>query len=205
MPKKIIELLKGIAAGQTASRGLGSDRHDSFKLAVATQNILSQDLSRLVAREGEYLLAGNDPVKGLVVHSTRCEWQVPVFANTFEVVDQDLKAPEKNYEIFLANCGNPDFGEDPEAALPETRSGYWVPVKDAREASEIARQYIDANDLGGGNWSGGSVRTAILKRTVAHVSYNGRVWEVNEDKGDPAPARSWRDDAEETTRLKQSF
>jgi hypothetical protein len=48
-----------------------------------------------------------------------------------------------------------------------------------KEASEVASKWISDNDLGAGNWSGGEI--AVKGTVVAHVSYNGRVWEVSKD------------------------
>jgi hypothetical protein len=205
MSDRIIDLLKGAAAGQTAGRGLGASYYAPFELVRATRDILSQDLSRLVAREGEYLLSGRDVSLGLVVHSTRVEWRVPIFSNAIEGVDQDIVVPEKRYEILLANCGNPDYGQDPNAPLPGVESGLWVPVSDAREASEEARRYISENNLGGGNWAGGLVRSVILKRTAARVSYNGRVWSVLRDKSDPTAGYNCHVQGAETSALNPSF
>lgn len=79
------------------------------------------------------------------------------------------------YFVTLEHVPNPDISE-----------GYWSPpqtgnlvncVRTLREASERCRAYIDANDLGAGNWSGGKVY-AMNGTQVARVSYNGRVWDM---------------------------
>lgn len=68
---------------------------------------------------------------------------------------------------------------------PDIPGGYWsAPVDDGRpkavavasleEASRACRAYIEANELGGGNWTGGDVIEGDKK--VASVSYNGRIW-----------------------------
>ena len=50
-------------------------------------------------------------------------------------------------------------------------------LSDADKASNTACcAYIEQYDLGGGNWSGGQMFEA--GRQVARVSYNGRVWEM---------------------------
>lgn len=51
---------------------------------------------------------------------------------------------------------------------------HWLPVASLRQASEVCRSYIDALELGGGNWTGGDVKKG--RKIVAYVSYNGRVW-----------------------------
>ncbi|MER0238939.1 hypothetical protein [Fulvimarina sp. MAC8] len=93
-----------------------------------------------------------------------------------------MSSDEKRFRVFLANCGNPDFEEDPDEPLPETRSGFWVKAATLREASRICGSYIAENDLGGGNWSGGEVRLRESDETVARISYNGRAW-APEDPG----------------------
>jgi hypothetical protein len=79
---------------------------------------------------------------------------------------------DKPYRVLLASCGNPDYGQDPDAPQsPEE----WRAVADLEEASRACRAYVEYLNLGGGNWSGGLVVDAKGK-AVARVSYNGRVW-----------------------------
>ena len=80
------------------------------------------------------------------------------------------------YEVYLENCGNPDHGQDPNRSLPGTESGFWVPAETPQDAAKIVRDYIDENDLGGGNWAGGEVRHLESKVTAGKISYNGRYW-----------------------------
>lgn len=79
-------------------------------------------------------------------------------------------------KVLLASCGNPDFGQDPDKPLFGCERNKWVVVKDFKEASEQCQKFIEDNELGGGNWSGGKIINDKLK-IIAHVSYNGRVWE----------------------------
>lgn len=51
----------------------------------------------------------------------------------------------------------------------------FVEVKDLKEASRICSSFIEENDLGAGNWTGGDVYEG--ENIIARVSYNGRVWE----------------------------
>lgn len=80
------------------------------------------------------------------------------------------------YHVTLSHAQNPDIG----------RGGYWghpvdgrkkVAIATLREAAEECRRYIDRNDLGGGNWTGGQVFKG--REQVARVSYNGRVWAMD--------------------------
>lgn len=71
--------------------------------------------------------------------------------------------------VLLKAVGNPDFGQYGEMA-PTT----WLEVDDLAQARKVCLGYIDAHQLGGGNWAGGEVRDD--GKQVARVSYNGRVW-----------------------------
>jgi hypothetical protein len=53
-----------------------------------------------------------------------------------------------------------------------------VAVDDFPAASKACRDYIEENDLGGGNWTGGDIREN--GKVVAKVSYNGTVWPPSE-------------------------
>ena len=72
------------------------------------------------------------------------------------------------------------------ARNPDIDGGYWnepvdsgkkqrVTVADLADASKVCRTFIERNDLGGGNWTGGEITKD--GKVVAHVSYNGRVWD----------------------------
>ena len=53
---------------------------------------------------------------------------------------------------------------------------HWLPVADLDAASRACRRFIEKHDLGASAWRGGQVVAADTKKTVANVSYNGRVW-----------------------------
>ena len=78
--------------------------------------------------------------------------------------------------VLLASVGNPDFSQDPDRPMYGCERNAWHPVMSYKEASDLCRDFISRNDLGGGNWSGGDI--AVQGTVVAYVSYNGRVWEV---------------------------
>ena len=78
-------------------------------------------------------------------------------------------------KVKLSHCKNPDV-----------RSGYWQPtfdpakpqlveVADIAAAARVCREYIERNQLGGGNWNGGKVTDN--GKHVADISYNGRAWQ----------------------------
>jgi hypothetical protein len=76
--------------------------------------------------------------------------------------------------VILDNCGNPDFGQNPNHRIPGTEKRKHE-VSSYDEASAVCMKYISEYDLGGGNWRGGQIYDNDVQ--VAHVSYNGRVWE----------------------------
>jgi hypothetical protein len=55
------------------------------------------------------------------------------------------------------------------------RRGEWIPVPDFAAASRVCREFIDSNFLGS-EWCGGRIVDVATNKTVAKVSYNGRVW-----------------------------
>lgn len=84
----------------------------------------------------------------------------------------------RKLKVELSSVGNPDFGQDPDRPLYGAKKNKKVSVSSFEEASEVVNKFIHENDLGSGNWSGG----AIFEngKQIAHVSYNGRVWEGTE-------------------------
>jgi len=83
-----------------------------------------------------------------------------------------------SFVVVLSSVGNPDRKQYTKSvSIPE-----FVPFGTLGEASEICRNYISEWDLGGGNWSdeSGAVYHPV-KGLIAHVSYNGRIWD-NEGK-----------------------
>lgn len=84
-------------------------------------------------------------------------------------------ADRKVLMVILSSVGNPDHGQDPNSSVPGVPRRI-VPVPSLEAAVKCCSDYIDAHDLGGGNWSGGDVfdRTGNV---VARVSYNGRCWD----------------------------
>lgn len=85
------------------------------------------------------------------------------------------KRRKKKYRVCLRSVGNPDFGQDPCRPLYGVPSR-WQDVDGLEEASRACRAYVEEYGLGGGNWAGGEVIDHSSGKTVARVSYNGRVW-----------------------------
>lgn len=73
---------------------------------------------------------------------------------------------------------NPDFDKSDHRGHIRIRTQV-VEVPDYYAASKVCRRFINENDLGAGNWTGGDVIEAGA--LVARVSYNGRVWD-NENR-----------------------
>ncbi len=78
-------------------------------------------------------------------------------------------------KVKLHSVGNPDFGQNPNQPLYGCRNK-TVKVQSLSEARQKCLDYINENDLGGGNWSGGEVIND-QGEVIAYISYNGRVWE----------------------------
>jgi hypothetical protein len=77
--------------------------------------------------------------------------------------------------VTLKADPNPDYSGDDWRAYVK-KSERKVKVSSLHEASVVCGKFIDKNDLGSGNWTGGRIFDETGKQ-IAHVSYNGRVWE----------------------------
>lgn len=80
------------------------------------------------------------------------------------------------YYVTLSHAKNPDIIGGYWNVLP-TEGRKKVQVETLQEASRLCREYIDRNDLGSGNWTGGNVYKG--RKKVAYVSYNGRIWALD--------------------------
>lgn len=83
--------------------------------------------------------------------------------------------------VKLSHAANPDirgvgYWDD---GIPEAPMGE-VSVLSYQDASAVCKAYIEENGLGGGNWTGGEIKADGVP--VAWVSYNGRVWDVNDQE-----------------------
>lgn len=78
--------------------------------------------------------------------------------------------------VKLSSCGNPDYGQNPYEEFFGCEADHTVEVQSLEEASEVCKRFIDKNELGGGNWSGGQVYDR--DQHIADISYNGRIWPV---------------------------
>lgn len=83
-------------------------------------------------------------------------------------------------KVELSSVGNPDFGQDPNRKMYDCEPNKKVEVDSFEKASLLCSQFINKNELGGGNWSGGLITEG--RKKLAYVSYNGRVWKIDKDK-----------------------
>ena len=76
-----------------------------------------------------------------------------------------------NIEVVLSAHGNPDHGENPYSNVAHNAICYADSIE---ECQQIVSRYIEKNDLGSGNWTGG----AVYKdgEQIGYISYNGRYW-----------------------------
>lgn len=91
-------------------------------------------------------------------------------------LEQASQAPS-GYEVLVHAIPNPDFGGGSYEAVVEIPRR-WVRVRSLAEASERVRSFITEFNLGSGNWIGGQVRQS--GRSVARISYNGRIWQTDD-------------------------
>lgn len=95
--------------------------------------------------------------------------------------DNFIKSQLKNipYAVILSANPNPDFdsGHASEVYIPKKQ----VKINSWSDASKVCRLFIEKNELGGGNWTGGAVLNRDFEQ-IGRVSYNGRVWDKNESE-----------------------
>lgn len=74
-------------------------------------------------------------------------------------------------KVSLGSTSNPDFPRD--SQIGKIIQNHFVEVDSLLDAQTKCLQFIEDNDLGGGNWIGGSVFDS--KKKIAQISYNGRI------------------------------
>lgn len=90
-------------------------------------------------------------------------------------VDKDK---QMKYSVLLSSCGNIDYGQDPYDVYNGVPNRvYYANTKE--ELQQEVRRFIDENNLGAGNYSGGQVRDSNGKE-IGYISYNGRYWDKEE-------------------------
>ncbi len=86
--------------------------------------------------------------------------------------------------VTLSAEPNPDFSTSSHNGSILIKP-IFVEVDDIAAAQAAVREFIEENDLGGGNWTGdaGKVREAIAGKYLGRISYNGRFWDTGSDYG----------------------
>lgn len=81
------------------------------------------------------------------------------------------------YTVTLSACGNIDHNENPYSNYVNGNKVKPMvsKAKTIEECQVIVRGYIEGNDLGAENWTGGKVY--LNGERVGYISYNGRYWE----------------------------
>lgn len=74
-------------------------------------------------------------------------------------------------ERFFQSSRNVQFEE-----ISKPRDFIYYQVQNLKEAKKLCLDYIEYYDLGGSSWIGGRV-IDNESNFIAHISYNGRVWE----------------------------
>lgn len=69
---------------------------------------------------------------------------------------------------------NPDYSKPEHRAIVRIKA-FRHTVDSFKDASRAVRHFINTNDLGSGNWTGGRLFDDAGK-VIGRVSYNGRVW-----------------------------
>jgi hypothetical protein len=77
------------------------------------------------------------------------------------------------YEVVLSATPNVDY-EDIDYRGYVKLKPHKKKVKSIEDAQKIVRNFIEENELGGGNWNGGDVFKDGKK--IGYISYNGRFW-----------------------------
>lgn len=78
----------------------------------------------------------------------------------------------KKYTMKLRSVGNPDFNQYAPISPPEIAEGDTL-----QEMRNAARAYIEKWNLGGGNHPNTVIKESATGKSVAWISYNGRVWD----------------------------
>lgn len=80
-------------------------------------------------------------------------------------------------QVELKAGPNPDYNAPDDRATMRIKA-FRHSVDSYKDASRAVRHFVETNNLGGGNWTGG--RIFDDGRLVGRVSYNGRVWDLND-------------------------
>lgn len=79
-------------------------------------------------------------------------------------------------KLILSSTGNPDHGQNPFLPVFGCEDNYTAVVSSFTDATKQCREFIQRNNLGGGNWSGGDLYDDS-GNLIARVAYNGTIIE----------------------------
>ena len=85
-------------------------------------------------------------------------------------------------EVKLASCGNPDHFQDPDQPMYGCESNHYITVNSLEEASLECKKFIKRNNLGNGNWIGGTVYEN--NKLITEIAINGRIFRKPEHTND---------------------
>lgn len=88
------------------------------------------------------------------------------------------------YKVILSAAGNPDHNENPFSNVVKGKiiKGRVAKRPTIEACRKAVIDYIDRNDLGAGNWTGGKVYNSD-DEYVGYISYNGRFWNEESEYG----------------------
>lgn len=91
-------------------------------------------------------------------------------------------------QVKLSHIKNPDLFDRGGYWDYPTESGreQWITCVSVSEASRICREFIDRNELGGGNWNGGEVKDGE-GAVIGRIAYNGRLFIVPDGERNTPP------------------
>jgi hypothetical protein len=137
-----------------------SEEYDSFNIKV---------------KKGEGFMSYTDSLQGLplevVQKLNEMLEEVLIKAGSKTEMKEDL-------EVELGAEPNPDHSYKSHSGSVKIKT-HKVKVKSLTEAQNKVREFIDENDLGSGNFTGGDLFSHGKK--IGRVSYNGRVWNLKDE------------------------
>ncbi len=83
---------------------------------------------------------------------------------------------KRKMKVKLESKSNMDFDSSALEGVLNIEA-YWVVVETIEEAKIVCDAFIEKNELGGGNWTGGDIVDENDK-LIGSVSYNGKFWKV---------------------------
>ena len=88
------------------------------------------------------------------------------------------------YKVILSALGNLDHNENPFSNIVNGKiiKPRIVKRPTIEACLKAVCQYIDKNDLGAGNWTGGKIYNEN-DEYVGRVSYNGKFWDKETEYG----------------------